>query len=251
MNKAQTSTAALLIAAVAGIAGYKAGEFPAAGPNASLADAAAARGYGVASYRSRVDSTWRTSAVDPSVRLSDAAPLTAPWLASYAARYGHALADMNGNGVGERFSRDVLLEVMNADGNPLGLACNPWCQAPTNGEAELDAKLLASGSRLTPHWSSAATGDRVTAVNLPTNFWDGVIEVEWRRLQPPNPTPTPVPTPAPTPSPLPTPAPAPTPPGGYSWSATEHDCQPPAVCIEIRFTPGVNSTGRMPMEIDQ
>lgn len=108
---------------------------------------------------------------------------------TYALRYGHAIGDANGYLAEETYSDGGLWERMNAEGNPLGMACNPNCPWPVdNAQEEHDAKIAGNYAMV--------------------SCWSGFLD----RHPTPPPTPTPQPTqtpPAPTPTATPAPPPVP------------------------------------------
>jgi hypothetical protein len=135
----------------------------------------------------------------------------------YENRYGKGSWTKKGTLVGERAAgsrlQDVLTTLVQAPGNPLGLA-DPAHYVVTELDQE-DARLVARGSFA---WYDAVlvpTYDLLTSPPVP------------------QPTPTPVPTPTPTPSPTPTPVPAP---------ATCVQVHIPAQDVQIRSTGQVTIT---------
>ena len=143
----------------------------------------------------------------------------------YENRYGKGSFNKKGTLVGERAAgsrlRDVLTTLVQAPGNPLGLA-DPAHYVVTDVDEE-DARLVARGSLA---WYDA--------VLVPT------YDILTRTPGPgPGPTPNPGPGPGPTPTPNPGPGPQPNPAPGPSACVRVHI---PAQDVELRSTGQVTIT---------
>ena len=238
MTKGQKIAAGALLATLSGLAGREVGDYLSARSGApTLGDHIVASGYSAA--------VSRVGSVVQETPASAMAPLDwsnygvggdpAAWDAAFLARYGaHVSANFGTPHVGiackptHRLSGDALERIIRHPSNPFGIEANQ-----TYGVTRTEIEDL----RWLTRPGMGCSGLAIDNLIFPAGCSVGVLLDGCPA--PPDPTPTPTPTPTPAPPP------------GYTWTATVRDCQPPAVCVEIRFTPGVNSTGRMPMEIRQ
>lgn len=121
--------------------------------------------------------------------------------------------------------------VIKHSSNPLGIV-NNTAYNPTFQD-------MVDVERLTTRGGNCDSG-AFRAYFLPTARALGITE----------PDPPPPPTPTPTPPPPPTPTPTPPPPASGGWGSSVQQVPCPAgqaassLCLDVRFTPGVLSTGR-------
>jgi len=205
----------------------------------TLAEALIAEGYTHAAYvtaESGPTGASATAATDPALALAwDAYGANgdpATWNASYLARYGvHAVS-----GLGSPAVKRYCAEAYRIDG----------------AAVETLARRADNPLRLTDHTRWTYGRDEREDLRLLGRPGAGCAGLAWTNYLVPlllpsgGPTPTP---PPPTPEP-PDPEPTPDPPAPgwqYGWAVRQVECvggQPNSLCLDLRFSPAVVSTGR-------